>query len=475
MKKKKFIALILSVTAFLCSCGVTGGSESSSETASEPNSESHAPSTGVPTFEDYEIIFNAYASVPTSLMNEEQFQNLKDAGFRKATGLYEGRVGLSEGMTETELDAKLSALKKKSSEDANKALALGEKYGIEYYVFNELLYNIERYTDKYDKYISNLLSDEAYTSSAAYAGHFFADEPNQNELKSLVAAVKAYKKYDENGEPFINLLPCESKSSKGNYIKYLDYYFENLATELGYISYDHYPYAPVSGIDEMHLWNLEEVCERAKTAGIDVRGFIWSNLNANEYHRGITSAADLRLQIYTNLAYGVDDMAYFVYSSNGDTSNKTGALINYRTGKKSNAYIWAKAVHNEVLAFEDVYGAFAWKGAMTFGDNKQFAELTRTLSSVDRIKSVDAEKDTLIGVFEDKDGEYECGASDAFMVVNYGDPLNAKGKSKTTIEFVNATRAMICKNGEVGVVTLENGKLELETAVGDGVFIVPLA
>ncbi len=434
------------------------------------------PQLQIPVFFDYEIVFNAYASVPYNLMNDEQFANLSAAGFRKATGLYEGRVGLSSGMTESQLDAILSQLNQNVSIGANKALSLSEKYGIKYYVFNELVYNVERYTTNYDKYFKAMLSNCDYATSSAFAGHFFADEPSLEEMKELVSAVNEYKKYMPNVEPFINLLPCESKSSRSSYKKYLDYYFENLAETLGYVSFDHYPFGPnEQGINEMHLWNLEEVCQRAKSKNIEVRGFVWSNLTANEYHRGITSEADLRLQIYTNLAFGVDEMAYFVYSSNGDANTKTNALINYKTGKKSTAYTWAKNVNNEVLAFEDIYGAYAWQGVMTFGSNDQFSALTRTLASNDRIKNVNAESDVLMGVFVDKNGNYEYGAKDGFLVVNYADPYTVKTTSTVTIEFDDCARVMVCRNGQITTIDVENGKIELETSAGDGVFLVPLS
>ncbi len=496
MKKIQLIALLLTLTLLFCACGFVGGlpnsgnnnggNDNADTTNNDGNNSDNSGSgggaitpipqpLGVPTFSDYEIVFNAYASVPYALMNDEQFANLSAAGFRKATGLYEGRVGLTSGITESELDGKISALTQNVADGASKALGLSEKYGVKYYVFNELVYNVERYTNNYGKYFNVMLSDCDYATSTAFAGHFFADEPSLAEMKQLVAAVSEYKKYVPNGEPFINLLPCESKLSQSNYKNYLDYYFDNLAETLGYISFDHYPYGAEQGIGEMYLWNLEEICYRAKAKNIDVRGFVWSNLKANEYHRGITSIGDLRLQIYTNLAYGVDEMAYFVYSSNGDSNTSTGALVNYQTGKKSNAYTWAKAVNNEVLAFENVYGAYAWQGVMTFGNNDQFSALTHALTSNERIKSVNAQSDVLVGVFSDKDGIYEYGAKDGFMVVNYADPSVVKTKNTVTIQFEDCTRIMVCRNGKINTVDAANGIIELETTAGEGVFLVPLS
>jgi len=473
MNKTRILSVLMAAAIMLCGCFSSDGDdfENSDNSSSSGGGETVKD---YPTYEnDFNIVFTAYASVPVELMNDEQFKNLSEAGFTKALGLYEGRVGLTEGMSESEIDKKITALKTKTSDDAKKALTLSEKYDVRYYVFNELIYNVERYTQNYDKYLKTLLSGEDYTSSSAFAGHFLADEPSLAEMKELTSAVKTYKKYLPSAEPFINLLPCEDKKSQANYKAYLDYYFSNLASDLGYISFDHYPYGEISGVDAMHLWNLEEISQRANQSNIEKRGFIWSNLTSNGLHRRITSAADIRLQAYTNLAYGVDEMTYFVYSSNGDSNDKTNALINYRTGKKSNAYIWAKAVNREIKAFEQAYGSFEWTGVMTFGENPQFAELTKNLSSCERIKSVESEADVLMGVFADNDGEF--GAKDAFLVVNYGDPLNSAAKEKIEIEFADAARVMLYKNGKCEVLSLTDGKLSLDMAVGDGAFIIPLA
>lgn len=471
------IAIIFSLLS-LCCCFDEGGTSSSDikESLSESASETVKESDGknYPEYDnDFKITFTAYAPVPAALMNDDQFKNLSDAGFTKALGLYEGRVGLSEGMTESELDEKTAALKERVSADAEKALKLSEKYNIEYYVFNELIYNIERYTENYDKHLKSMLVGETYSESTAFKGHFLADEPSLAEMKKLVSVVDLYKKYMPEGEPFVNLLPCEDKKSQANYNAYLDYYFGNLANKLGYVSFDHYPYGATDGIDDMYLWNLEEISERAKDNDVQKRGFVWSNLSANGYHRGITSAADIRLQAYTNLAYGVDEMTYFVYSSNGDTDSKTNALINFRTGAKSNAYTWAKSVNNEVRSFEKAYGSFKWKGVMTFGSNAQFNELTRNLTSYERIKSANSSFDALIGIFEDEDNTFDFGAKNAFMIVNFADPLGASGKKNIELEFNDSTKVLLYRNGRQEIVDLTNGKLSLDMAVGDGAFVIP--
>ncbi len=476
---KIIVAIVISLASFCCCFGGEDLPSAGNETQESPDetqkeSVKESAEKNCPEYEnDFKITLAAYASVPAALMNDEQFKNLSEAGFTKALGLYEGRVGLSEGMTESELDENIAALNERVSRDAKNALDLSEKYNIEYYVFNELIYNIERYTENYDKYLKSTLLGADYLGSAAFKGHFLADEPSLAEMKKLVSVVDLYKKYAPGGEPFVNLLPCEDKKSQANYKAYLDYYFGNLAGKLGYVSFDHYPFGATDGIDDMYLWNLEEISERAKSANVKKRGFVWSNLSANKYHRGITSAADLRLQAYANLAYGVDEMIYFVYCSNGDTDGKTNALINYRTGKKSNAYTWAKSVNNEIRAFEKAYGSFKQKGVMTFGDNAQFAELKRGLASCGRIKSVNSSFDAVIGVFEDADGKFDFGAKDAFLLVNFGDPLAASGKKSIELEFNDSSKALLYRSGKQKIVDLTNGKLSLDMAVGDGVFIIP--
>lgn len=441
--------------------------------------------TGVPVYEaGGRIDISAYSPVPAALMNEEQFEKLAAAGFTKALGLLEGRVGLSESMTEEEIKEKLGDLYARVNADAEKALALSEKYGVEYYVFNELLYNIERYTNiSAADYVKLLLENATYIKSTAYAGNFLADEPTADELSALIAAYDAYKEAGGK-EAFVNLLPYEGESGIGalwnktwkNYQEYISAYIEGIGKKEGYISFDHYAFLTDS-IGEYHLQNLEYVASEAKANNIDLRTFVWACANGSGKHRAVTSVDDLRFQLNSALCFGAKQMSYFMYSCNTDTESSVTGLINSKTGEESAVYGYAKQANAEIHAFEKAYLNFVWDGFYTAGSCSQFSNIKGAAKKADRMSLIaaDSSANILIGNFKDADNVYEYGATDAFMVMNYADPTVANASSEVTLTFGDATRAIVYQNGVRTVRKLSGGALALSLAAGNGAFIIPLA
>ena len=142
------------------------------------------------------------------------------------------------------------------------------------------------------------------------------------------------------------------------------------------------------------------------------------------------------------------------------------------TGEKTPIYYAAQTVNNEILAMDHVYLNYEWEGTMcVLGEsgekNKNFSMLDNALTSHERIKSVKASEDTIIGTFKDS---FE---NDAFMVVNFADP--DLGKTCTAeIEFKGTSKAVCYSKGERTVVEAKKGKLKLELEPGNGAFVIPL-
>ena len=435
-----------------------------------------------PTYQSEEHInIVAYSSVPASLMNDEQFEKLSSAGFTKALGLLEGRVGLSENMTEEEIRGKLNDLYAQVNKDAEKALSLAEKYNIEYYVFNELLYNIERYTNiSAADYVKILLENAPYTESMAYAGNFLADEPTADELSALTEAYNAYKAAGGK-EAFINLLPYEGESGIGalwnkgwkNYQTYISEYVKNIGKKAGYISFDHYAFLTDS-IGAYHLQNLEYIASMAKENDIELRTFVWALAKDSEKHRAVTSVDDLRFQLNSALCFGAKQISYFMYSCNTDTEDSTTGLINSKTGAESAVYAFAKQANNEIHSFEKAYLNFEWDSFYTMGTCSQFSNIQGTAKKSERMATISSSGNILIGNFKDKDNLYDYDAADGFMVMNYADPAKELSASDVTITFNNATRAIVYLNGTRTVVNLSAGSFTLSLTAGNGAFIIPL-
>ena len=436
---------------------------------------------GNPTVENW----NSAANNPDG-QTEEQWGLMKRLGFNKALALYEGRApkeinALKTALTDYYKENVSTAGKKKaleniyaaidginarSKKDSAKAIELSEKYGIEYYAFNDLLYGFSVFeyetgktipVEDYDLFLNKVLSGNDY-SSKAFKGYFLQDEPSLSNISYTYEAVKSFKKYS-SAEPFVNLLPGGLKDfyngKDKRYENYINYYFENIAPLTGFVSFDDYVLND-NGISVTHLVNLNMLAQKCKTGGYDLRTFIRASENSSNGHRAITCAEDLSFQIYANLAFGATDVSYFTYDG----------LVDKQTLTPTALALYAKKVNREILSFGKEYRSFKWSGVTyyDYGEQNEAFALLGSSGSVRGVSSIVSTGDALMGAFEK-------GENNAYIVMNYADPVSG-GRTQTRIIFENATHAVVYKNGLRAVRKLNNGKLTLDLKAGEGTFII---
>lgn len=436
---------------------------------------------GNPTVENW----NSAANNPDG-QTEEQWGLMKRLGFNKALALYEGRApkeinALKTALTDYYRESVSTAGKKKaleniyaaidginakSKKDSAKAIELSEKYGVEYYAFNDLLYGFSVFeyetgktipVEDYDLFLNKVLSGNDY-SSKAFKGYFLQDEPSLSNISYTYEAVKSFKKYS-SAEPFVNLLPGGLKDfyngKDKRYENYINYYFENIAPLTGFVSFDDYVLND-NGISVTHLANLNMLAQKCKTGGYDLRTFIRASENSSNGHRAITCAEDLSFQIYANLAFGATDVSYFTYDGLVDKQTLTATAL----------ALYAKKVNREILSFGKEYRSFKWSGVTyyDYGEQNEAFALLGSSGSVRGVSSIVSTGDALMGAFEK-------GENNAYIVMNYADPISG-GRTQTRIIFENATHAVVYKNGLRAVRKLNNGKLTLDLKAGEGTFII---
>lgn len=411
---------------------------------------------------------------------------MKRLGFNKALALYEGRApkeinALKTALTDYYKENVSTAGKKKaleniyaaieginarSKKDSAKAIELSEKYGVEYYAFNDLLYGFSVFeyetgknipVEDYDLFLNKVLSGNDY-SSKAFKGYFLQDEPSLSNISYTYEAVKSFKKYS-SAEPFVNLLPGGLKDfyngKDKRYENYINYYFENIAPLTGFVSFDDYVLND-NGISVTHLVNLNMLAQKCKTGGYDLRTFIRASENSSNGHRAITCAEDLSFQIYANLAFGATDVSYFTYDGLVDKQTLTATAL----------ALYAKKVNRGILSFGKEYRSFKWSGVTyyDYGEQNEAFALLGSSGSVRGVSSIVSTGDALMGAFEK-------GENNAYIVMNYADPKSG-GRTQTRIIFENATHAVVYKNGLRAVRKLNNGKLTLDLKAGEGTFII---
>ena len=479
----RVVLLLLCLCFVISGCGTKSSSSSSGEK---------------PTFKAAErgLDFVAY-SPPTEKgaiteKMDDAYKKMAEAGFTKALALREG-CSYEEG---TDVYDTIKRRSVYAEEAALKALDYAEKYGIKYYVRDWSFYGLSRdFADelntfeKMEKVISNMFSTEnKYINHPAYAGNFGFDEPTYDELDGIAWMCQLYNKYIEKnstngGEITINLNPIHVTFTTGQtYAEYIDRYIEIIAPYTGYISYDCYPFmsnGTENYIKDLYYRNMELVATKAKEADIEFRGFVQSCGDFTGM-RQLNNINDLRWEIYSCLAFGMRQIAYYQYSSGVDETDATDSdgycLYNYKNDSYTWLYDAAKIVNNEVLNFEDAYDAYAWDGCMYLMpnemiDNQVLSNLVDNVESTDRMSFVSATNDVFAGIFKAKDEDFS--AQDAFIVVNATDPSQNLDNT-VKLQFNNATKLLMYRKGEEVVVDLaEDGTYILYLEPGEGRFIIP--
>ena len=453
------------------------------------------------------IDFTAYAFDSYNMVSDAGYELLADAGFTKTLALLQGRVSRLYGMADytdstyknggyadMEInDAEVERLMKQVNADALKALDLAEKYGMQHYVFNEALYNLERHTKWYDhlEYMAQLAK---YTTHSAFAGHFLGDEPSSGELTEMATAYAKYKQYFTNGDGFVNLLSNTATllSNESTYKNYIEKYRSGIASATngsGFISYDMYPlkYSSILGytstsIESKHLWNLEHVAGVCRDNGLEFRTYIKASETGDSERtlRGIDTVNDLYIQIYSALCYGAKEIIYYQFTDQNAVEGSAGdGVINGVTlDTTAPVYQFAKQTNNEIHAFDAAYNNFNWVSASVFGSTSytQFNNLDNKANAYGYISSVSSSAHVLVGNFANKNtGNRTYGDLYAYMVQNYGDTGSSQAESSIAITFNGTpTRALVYENGVARVVTLTNNVLTLNLELGEGAFVIPL-
>ena len=195
-----------------------------------------------------------------------------------------------------------------------------------------------------------------FMNHPALAGYYIADEPRVPSFPALASLVKRIRAIDDKHICYINLLPNYATADVLGAISYEDYlnsYINEVPTQI--ISFDYYP---VIGVDNPTLrseWysNLEIVAKYAKRAHKPFWAFVLS-IAFTPYPSSTLGA--LRLQAYSNLAYGAQGIQYFTYWAieDGGRNNFHNSPISI-DGKKTDMYGKIQEVNREIKNLSGVF------------------------------------------------------------------------------------------------------------------------
>ena len=297
MKKYFFISLLFCLLA-----GLT-------------NAQQKLPSNG-------EIPILAWYSIPFGETTVERYLEMKEAGITYQFNGYS------------------------NAEEVQKALDVAQKSGIKMVISCPELRTDPEKTVK------------RFMNHPALVGYHLQDEPSISQLKGLGEWGRQIKAIDKKHFCYVNLFPNHADSIQlgtKDYLVYVREYIKQIPVQ--FISFDYYPIMK-DRISKTWYNNLEQVSGEAVKAGLPFWAFALTTNYDNDHVTPQTLAA-MRLQVYSDLAYGAQGIQYFTYwsatSMNAPSGeDQRGAPIT-ATGKRSVVYDRVKLMSQEIKNLSGVF------------------------------------------------------------------------------------------------------------------------
>jgi len=207
-----------------------------------------------------------------------------------------------------------------------------------------------------------------FMNHPALAGYFLRDEPAVDAFTDLANWAKRVNAFDPKHFCYVNLFPNYAtplQLGTADYREYVNKFAKEVP--LHFLSFDSYPLTSAEGVYEKWHQNLEIFSDEAKKADKPFWGFAQSILFDNKHED--PSLATMRVQMFTNLAYGAQGLQYFTYwTPVSSTEDFRGGPITLE-GKRSTVYDNIKILNQEIKDLSGVFYGAKVKSLQFFGKN----------------------------------------------------------------------------------------------------------
>jgi hypothetical protein len=229
-----------------------------------------------------------------------------------------------------------------------KALALAQMVGIKL-IINDNRIQPDKTVDmaalgKLDQVVRD------YKDFPALLGYFIVDESSAANFENMAMIKKQFFLRDSIHIVYVNLLPDyapDNQLGTKTYQEYIDKFVQVFQPQ--FLSYDYYPFLS-TGFKDTYYQNLEVICETAIKTGIPFWVFTMSCQIYPSFPQPKESW--IRLQLYSDLAYGAKGLQYFTYAlPHSNTENFQTAILD-SNGKPTYLYNIAKRVNSEIHFLE---------------------------------------------------------------------------------------------------------------------------
>lgn len=263
-----------------------------------------------------------YSIKPDSEQTPERYKELENAGFNLSFSHFEKAADVEKGL--------------KAAEGTNV----------------KLMVTTWDFPGNVEKIVSQ------FKDNPKVAGWFLFDEPVPADFQRLKAFKDNIWKYDQSHMLYLNLLPnyvpLEHLKTK-SYKEYLQRFVDEI--DLGFFSFDAYPVIVNEKQDtvlrEQFYSNLEDALAVSRQNNEPFWAFALSTAH-DPYP--VATREMLRLEVFSDLAYGAQGIQYFTYWNPGNTGtwNFNTAPISF-DGHRTHVYYLVKELNEEIQRLAPVF------------------------------------------------------------------------------------------------------------------------
>lgn len=344
--------------------------------------------------------------------------------------------------------------------------------------------DIMLFTNNWPGHYDRVTVTDHFKNFPAVVGMNFYDEPQKEHFSYIADYVDDFEKHYPDLTFGVNLFPYYAGVTTlgfDSYEEYIDTFCDEVLSKVNgkkQLSVDFYPLMHRAGKNYLaSSWfrNLEVIANKAKEINADTHFFIQGTAYGSSNRS--PSEEDLRFQFYVNMAYGIRNFSYYTYQTwspdSGVFMEGQTALVDLN-GNKTERWTYAQTVNKEILNFDHIYLSYNWQDTMAILGtenedeyNLNFDNLKDNNTSLPGINSCSATQDTLIGYFLDDE------SNKGYIVTNATDPSDDLFDT-VTINFKDATHALVYKRGQRVIEELKNNQLTINLQAGQGVFVIPV-
>jgi hypothetical protein len=197
-----------------------------------------------------------------------------------------------------------------------------------------------------------------FMNHPAVVGYHLIDEPSMTAYADLGAWARRIQSVDKKHFCYVNLFPNIADSARLGTADYRQYIRECARQiPVQFLSFDYYPVLK-DRLASSWYENLEQVSDEARKEGKPFWAFALTT-NYDEDHVTPQTLAAIRLQVYSDLAYGAQGIQYFTYWSatsvnTASSEDQRGAPIT-AAGKRSVVYDRVKLMSEEIKTLSGVF------------------------------------------------------------------------------------------------------------------------